>query len=345
MHKTALLSRKELASCWSNHHTTTMLAIFLATTCFAVFGAGGLLGRRAVDIRPLLHWLAPALLFPAAALTMRQWSEERRLGTLELLLALPLALWPAALGKFLATMAVLSLALALTLPIPALLAALAPLDWGPVLGGYLACLLLAAVYTALGLWLSALTSDSLAAFLATLLAGGLLYLAGAPAVVSAAPAGCRDLLANMGAASRFARAARGLLDLRDLVYFGSLCAMFLLLSGHSVERRRWGDGQFATVQQRSTAVRLAFTAGGLLGLNLLLSPLRFLQWDLRGRDEAAQSLAALSELQEITWPWLTGALILLGLAGVSAAIRAWLRREKPLPLSERDAWLERGLIG
>ena len=149
----------------------------------------------------------------------------------------------------------------------------------------------------------------------------------------------------MGAASRFARAARGLLDLRDLVYCGSLCTLFLLLSLHSVERRRWGNGQFATVQHRRAAVQLAFTAGGLLGLNLLLSPLRILQWDLHGRDEAAQSLAALSELDEITWPWFTGALILLGLAGASVAIRAWLRREKPLPPSERDAWFDRGLIG
>lgn len=345
MHKTAHLLRKELASCWSNHHTTPMLAIFLAATCFAVFGAGGLLSRGAVDIRPLLHWLAAALLFPAAALTMRQWSEERRSGTLELLLALPQALWPAALGKFLATMAVLSLALALTLPIPALLAALGPLAWGPVLGGYLACLLLAAVYTALGLWLSALTSDPLAAFLATLLAGGMLYLAGAPAVVSAAPVACRGLLASMGAASRFAGAERGLLDLRDLVYFGSLCALFLLLSLHTIERRRWGTGRVAAAQRQLAGLRLALAAGGLLGLNLLLSPLRILQWNLRGRGEAAQSFAPLSDLQEITWSWLTCALILLALAGASAAIRAWLRREKPLSLSERDAWLERGLIG
>jgi ABC-2 type transport system permease protein len=345
MWKTAVIARKELASYWSTTWAFSLLAIFLTATCLAVFGVTGLRPRAAADIRPLFHWMPPSLIFLAAALTMRQWSEEQRTGTLQVLLALPLDLRQAVLGKFLAALSMIAVALVLTLPIPLIAALLGPLAWGPVIGGYLACLLLAGAYTALGLWLSALTDDAVVAFLATALAGGLLYLAGTPAVLALAHPAYTNLLAGIGTGARFANAEHGVLDLRDLVYFGSLFSLFLPLTVCAVEQKRWGDSLLLAGCRGAAAVRLAVTAGGLLALNLLLAPLHSLRWDLRGYDDSAQTLVALSDMQDLAWQSLTCTLILFGLLGVRTAARAWRRREKPLDLCERDAYTESGLIG
>jgi ABC-2 type transport system permease protein len=344
MLKTAIIARKELVSFWATPVTLRVLAVFLAATCVAVLGVARFFDRGVADVRPLFQWLPPALGVLTAALTMRQWSEERRAGTLQLLLALPLPLWQAVLGKFLAAMAVLLVALGLTLPLPAVAALFGPLEWGPVLGGYAACLLLAAAYTALGLWLSALTDEPLAAFLAAALAGGLLYFLGTPPVLDRAVPACRGVLAGMGTASRFASAERGLLDLRDLVYFASLCMLFLLLAAQSLEHKRWGAGLAAVGRRRGLALRLALAIGGLLALNLLLGPLHSLRFDLRSRAAGAGPLAALGEAQENSCVVFVCALMVAGLVGVGAAARAWRKRERPLELIERDAYIEGGLI-
>src|SRR3546814_8350520 len=100
------------------------------------------------------------LIFRVSALTMRLWSEERRSGTLEFLLTSPVRPAYLVLGKFLACLGLVAIALALTLPLPLTVAQLGPLDWGPVAGGYLATLCLAAAYIAIGLFVSARTDKS-----------------------------------------------------------------------------------------------------------------------------------------------------------------------------------------
>jgi ABC-2 type transport system permease protein len=345
MRKTAAIMQKELASYWATPLAFSLLAVFLVATCIAVFGVARLFARGMADVRPLFQWLPSALAVLAAALTMRHWSEEQRAGTLQLLLALPLHLGQAVSGKFLAALVVLLLALGLTLPLPVVVALLGPLAWGPVLGGYAACLLLAAAYTALGLWLSALTDDALVAFLATALAGGLLYLLGAPLVLERTIPACRGLLASIGTASRMANAERGLLDLRDLTYFGSLSVLFLLLAVQTLEHKRWGEGLVAGRRRRCARLRLGLAAGGLLALNLLLGPLDWLRFDLRSSAGSTSPLAALNEIQENACALLVLGLMFAGLLGARAAAHAWREREKPLDLSERDALFESGLIG
>ena len=184
---------------------------------------------------------------------MRQWSEEQRSGTLEMLMTLPVAPWQLVLGKFLAVMALVGVALLLTLPIPAVVAMLGPLDWGPVLGGYLAALLLAAAYAALGLWLSALTDNPIVALLATAVIGGLLYLLGTPVVTGLTGAPWNDVLRAAGTGSRFESIERGVIDLRDLLYYLSLCAFFLLLTvyhaGPQAVGQRGGDAALSAQRE------------------------------------------------------------------------------------------------
>ena len=119
--------------------------------------------RNIADVRPLFLWLPRLLIFLCAALTMRLWSEEQKLGTLEILLTLPVETRKLVIGKFLAALILVAVALALTFHVPIAVAMMGDLDWGPVIGGYAAALLLAAAYLAIGLCVSAITDNQIIA--------------------------------------------------------------------------------------------------------------------------------------------------------------------------------------
>ncbi|MGH2593253.1 MAG: ABC transporter permease, partial [Anaerolineae bacterium] len=170
------ITRKELDSYFSSPMALIFLGAFLAVTLFAFFWVDTFFARGIADVRPLFRGMPLLLIFLVAALTMRQWSEEQRSGTLETLLTLPVRPAQLALGKFLAVMTLVGVALALTLPLPLSVSNLGNLDWGPVVGGYLAALLLAAAYAAIGLFISSRTDNQIVALIATALLGGLFYL-------------------------------------------------------------------------------------------------------------------------------------------------------------------------
>ncbi len=135
MKQTMTIARKEIAAYFGSAIAFIFVGIFLLATLFVFFVVEGFFGRGIADVRPLFKWLPVLLIFLVAALTMRQWSEEQRSGTLEMLLTLPVRAWQLVLGKFLAVMALVALALALTLFLPITAALLGNLDWGPVVGG------------------------------------------------------------------------------------------------------------------------------------------------------------------------------------------------------------------
>ncbi len=285
MKKTLTIARKELESFFGAPIALIFLTIFLVVTLFVFFWVAGFFARGIADIRPLFRWMPLTLIFLVAALTMRQWSEEQRSGTIEMLLTLPLAPWQMVLGKFLAVMALVGVALLLTLPIPAVVAVLGPLDWGPVVGGYLAALLLAAAYAALGQWLSALTDSPIVALLAAAVIGGLLYLVGTPLVTNLAPTPWSGFLRAAGTGSRFESIERGVLDVRDLLYYLSLCAFFLLLTVYTLDRKRWGRGAATRLYRRNASAGMALLGANLLVLNLWLAPLAGLRWDATAQQE------------------------------------------------------------
>src|SRR5690606_27606551 len=140
------------------------------------------------DVRPLFEWLPLLLIFLVSAVTMRMWAEERRAGTLEVLLTLPVRTRDLVLGKFLAGVTLTALALALTLPLPLVVGTLGPLDPGPVIGGYVGALLLGALYVAIGLCVSSRTDNQVVSLMTTLVLGGLAYVVGSDALTAALPA-------------------------------------------------------------------------------------------------------------------------------------------------------------
>jgi ABC-2 type transport system permease protein len=170
---------------------------------------------------------------------MRLWAEERRSGTEELLLTLPFRIRDLVLGKFLGAWGLLALAFLLTAGLPLTVAALGPLDWGPVLGGYLGCLLLAATAVAVGQFFSALTRNQVVAWLLAALLLLAWNLVGVAATATAVPAWLARVFLRLDFGVRFTDLARGVLDLRDLVYFGGLAALFLCGNGLVLETRRW----------------------------------------------------------------------------------------------------------
>lgn len=297
------IARKELRALFQSSVALLFLGVFLAVTLFTFFGVSGFFARNLADVRPLFEWLPLLLVFLVSAVTMRMWAEERRAGTLEVLLTLPVRTRDLVLGKFLAGTALTALALALTLPLPLVVSTLGPLDPGPVIGGYVGALLLGALYVAIGLCVSSRTDNQVVSLMTTLVLGGLAYLVGSDTLTAALPADTAELLRNLGTGSRFASIERGVLDLRDLVYYGSLTAFFLVLNHAFLEHGRLDVGS-ERGRARARALQALVLLVGLnaVAANVWLAPLTQLRWDLTENGEHSLSDVTRRTLQRLQEP-------------------------------------------
>jgi len=238
MSSALVVARKELRTLFHSPVALIFLAVFELVTLFTFFQGSRWFARNIADVRPLFQWLPLLLVFLTAAVTMRQWAEERKVGTLEVLLTLPVRTWDLVLGKFLAATGLVALALSLTLPLPLMVSVLGPLDWGPVVGGYVGALLLGALYVSIGLCVSARTDNQVVSLMVTLLVGGALYLVGSPTVTALLENRWTEILSAIGTGSRFTSIERGVLDVRDLAYYAALTATFLAVNVASLDADR-----------------------------------------------------------------------------------------------------------
>jgi ABC-2 type transport system permease protein len=301
MTQTLSIVRKELNAYFGSPMAFIFVGVFLAATLFTFFWAETFFARGIADVRPIFLWMPILLIFLVSALTMRQWSEEQRTGTLEVLLTLPARPVQLVLGKFLAVMVLVVVAVALTLFLPITVSLMGNLDWGPVFGGYLAAILLAGAYAAIGLFVSSRTDNQLVALILTGIVGGLFYLVGSGGVTDFVGGSVAEILRALGAGSRFQSIERGVIDLRDLVYYVSLTLLFLTLNVVSLDSKRWSEGE----NTRPYRQRLLLTAGlialNLIALNIWLFPLTGARLDLTGQREYSLSPATrdiISNLQE-----------------------------------------------
>jgi ABC-2 type transport system permease protein len=304
MRQTLSLTRKELNGYFGSPMALIFVGAFLATTLFSFFWIDTFFARGIADVRPLFGWMPVLMIFLVAALTMRQWSEEQRTGTLEVLLTLPVSHIQLVLGKFLAVVALVGVALALTLSLPITVAILGNLDWGPVIGGYLATILLAAAYAAIGLFVSSRTDNQIVALIATVLLCGILYLVGSSGVVDFVGDTAAGILRAMGAGSRFESIERGVIDLRDLLYYLSLTGLFLTLNVLSIDSKRWSKGEQTQRYRRAMIVTAALVSVNLLILNIWLYPLHGLRLDLTSQREYSLSEATRDLLDNLAEPLL-----------------------------------------
>jgi ABC-2 type transport system permease protein len=234
--------RRELGAYFNTPIAYVVIFVYLVISgaFYVHFG----FSSQAGDLRAFFEWqpLVMALLIPA--LTMRLWSEERQLGTLELLMTLPVRTWQAVAGKFLAATAFLVVMLLFTMHLPIFLGFFSnppgP-DWGTVVGGYLGCLAMGMMYIAIGLFASSLTRDQIVALIIGLAICILLWLIGFPVFVSMIREFSAEVavwVQNFSIVPHFESISRGVLDTRDLVYVVSVGGFFLLLTNLVMERRR-----------------------------------------------------------------------------------------------------------
>jgi len=288
------IARKELAAYFGSPMALIFVAAFLVVTLFAFFWVETFFARGIADVRPLFRWMPALMIFLVAALTMRQWSEEQRSGTLEILLTLPVRRSSLVAGKFVAGMALVAVALALTLFLPITVDILGQLDWGPVIGGYLAALLMASAYVAIGLLVSSRTDNQIVSLIVTLFLCGAFYLVGSQSLTALVGETPAEILRAIGTGSRFASIERGVIDLRDLVYYGSLTVLFLSLTVLSLDSKRWSRRAHAANKAAATYRRNAILSVVLVGANLLaanvwLFPIRVLRLDLTAQREYSLS--------------------------------------------------------
>ena len=298
------VTRKELSSFFDSPVAYLFIGAFLAACLFVFFWVDAFFARNLADTRPLFDWMPLLLIFLAAALTMRLWSEERRAGTLELLATLPVATWKLVLGKGVAALALVAVALLLTLPLPVTVSILGPLDWGPVLGAYLATLLLAAAYIAIGLFVSARTDNPIVALIGTTLLCAVLYLIGSPALTGLFGHGVGEVLRLFGTGARFESITRGVIDLRDLYYYLSLTAVFLALCIDSLERLRWAADSDHRIRHHRWTLITVLAAANLLAANLWLQQVGTLRSDLTAGKRYTVSEATRTYLQQLREPLL-----------------------------------------
>ncbi|MEJ2534437.1 MAG: ABC transporter permease subunit [Gammaproteobacteria bacterium] len=224
--------RRELAGYFATPVAYVFIVIFLVMTGVFTFYLGSFYERGIADLDPFFRFHPWLYLFLVPAISMRLWAEERRSGTIELLLTLPLTLAQAVVGKFLAAWLFLGVSLALTVPIWLTVNYLGDPDNGAILAAYLGSWLMAGGMLAIGSCMSALTRNQVIAFILSVVVCFLFLLSGLPMVTDLftgwAPQVLVDAVAGLSFLSHFADISRGVIDLRDLVYFALVIAFWLL---------------------------------------------------------------------------------------------------------------------
>lgn len=238
-----VVTRRELGGYFATPVAYVFIVIFLATAGAFTFYLGNFLARGQAELAASFFTFHPWLyLFLMPALAMRLWAEELKTGTIELLLTLPIPLGAAVLGKFLAAWIFTALALMLTFPIWLTVNYLGSPDNGVILAGYLGSLFMAGGYLAIGACISALTKNQVIAFVVGCALCFAFTVSGSPLVLGLfsgwASRGVLDLIASFSFLAHFTSITKGVIDLRDLIYFASLIAFFLFANAVVVELRK-----------------------------------------------------------------------------------------------------------
>jgi ABC-2 type transport system permease protein len=242
MRNVGIIMRRELASYFATPLAYVFILIFLVLANAFTFYLGGFFERGQADLQWFFYWHPWLYLFLIPAISMRLWAEERKSGSIELLMTQPVTLWEAVLGKYFAAWLFAALALALTFPIWITVNYLGRPDNGTILAAYLGSLLLAGGYLAIGSCMSALTNNQVIAFILGVVVCFLVLLAGFPLVLDAfrgwAPQWLVDAVASLSFLTHFDSIKKGVIDVRDLLYFAMLSAFFLLATSIALDLRK-----------------------------------------------------------------------------------------------------------
>ena len=235
--------KREFKSYFDSPVAYVFLTAFLALVGFLTFGVARFYEARQADLTAFFFWHPWVYLLLVPAATMGTWADERRNGTIEQLLTLPLTVWEALTGKFLAAWAFIGIALALTFPVALTAGYLGSPDWGTVVCGYLGSLLLAGAASAIGVFASSLSRSSVVGFVISLVMVFLLLIIGFDPVTGAVaawgvPMGLVDGLAGCSLLTHFEALRRGVVDLADVGYYLGVIVFFLAAAKTVTDGRR-----------------------------------------------------------------------------------------------------------
>lgn len=231
------LARKEFRSYFQSPIAYIFISIFLVLSMYLFFRSFFFVSQA--TLRDYFALVPIIFLIFAPAVTMRMWAEEKKMGTVELLLTWPIKDWEAVVAKFLAAFFFLGTAILLTLPLCFTVMGLGNPDNGALVGGYVGCLLLGGAYLAIGLWASSLSQNQIVAFILTASICFGLYIMGDPVVLSSLPQALQTFFANLSMSAHFESIGRGVIDSRDVLYYLSVIAFFLFMNIRSIESRKW----------------------------------------------------------------------------------------------------------
>ena len=236
------ITRRELYGYFATPVAYVFLVIFLILSGLFTFYLGSFYERGQADLSAFFDWHPWLYLFLVPAIAMRLWAEERKNGTIELLMTLPITLMQAVLGKFLAAWIFTAIALFLTFPIWITVNYLVSPDNGIIISSYLGSLLMAGGYLAIGSCISALTKNQVIAFVISFVICFAFNLSGFPLVLdmfsSWAPQAIVDVISSFSFLTHFESILKGVVDIRDIIFFGSLIAFFLYANVLAIEAKK-----------------------------------------------------------------------------------------------------------
>ena len=242
MKGTGIIFKRELGSYFATPLAYVFIVIFLMLTGAFTFYLGRFYEMRQADLSAFFNFHPWLYLFLIPAISMRLWAEERKTGTLELLMTLPISLKQAVMGKFLAAWVFSGIALFLTFPIWLTVNYLGQPDNGVILGGYIGSWLMAGTFLAIGSCLSAMTQNQVIAFIMTVVVCFLFVLAGFPLVLDAfrswAPQWVMDGIAALSFLTHFDAISKGVLDLRDILYFVVMMLAWLIATAVTIDMKK-----------------------------------------------------------------------------------------------------------
>ena len=231
MHNIKTIFRREFSSYFATPLALVFIVFFLVLAAAFAFQFGNFYERGQADLAPFFSFHPWLYLFLIPAISMRLWAEERKSGSIELLMTLPVTTWQAVIGKFLAAWAFAGVALALTFPMWITVNYLGDPDNGAILAAYIGSWLMAGGFLAIGACLSSATRNQVIAFIFTVvICFGFLF-SGFPIVLDMvsgwAPRALVDALASLSFYTHFQAISKGVIDLRDLLYFGTVIGVWL----------------------------------------------------------------------------------------------------------------------
>lgn len=242
MNPIGILFRRELASYFATPVAYVFIVVYLLLAGVFTFYVGRLYESNQASLLPFFFWHPFLYLFLVPAVSMRLWAEERRSGTVELLLTLPVTMWQAVIGKFLAAWAFVGIALVLTFPIWITVNYLGDPDNGVIAASYLGSWLMSGAFLAIGMCFSATTRNQIIAFILTLVVCLAFVLAGFPIVTGLVqdwlPQLIVDGITSLSLWSHFDAIQKGVIDLRDLIYFALMIGFWLYASAVVIELKK-----------------------------------------------------------------------------------------------------------